>query len=141
MEPVKEKLKQNSGETMVETLIAILLIAIAMAIFASMVGAAGKLSRENQRKMGVYYDGINEMLQGSGGSAGTVMLIKAPAAPVEVKNALDSIEADLTPEDVPALSGVEGGPAAEAGMGIRYSEVKTEDGTKVIVGYYVSDRS
>ena len=62
---MKKKRKSNSGETLVESLASILLIALATAVFLSFMIAAGKLTERAKNRETRFYEAVS-FLEGMG---------------------------------------------------------------------------
>ena len=56
MNKLLHKLRSQSGESLAETLIAVLVIALAMTILAGMIGAAGNIVKTSEARMNEYYE-------------------------------------------------------------------------------------
>ena len=62
---IKGKLKSTRGESITETLAAVLISLIALCILASMVNSSAKLVAESETKMAAYYEESNRLSQRS----------------------------------------------------------------------------
>ena len=69
---LKNKLKSKKGETITETLGAVLIAAAAMILFASMITSSQRILQKSERIMDAYYAGETEMeaAMADGGTAG-----------------------------------------------------------------------
>ncbi len=56
-----KKLKNNKGETIAETLVATLIAALSMVMFAGMVMASKAIVDESNKKIVEYYDGFSQL--------------------------------------------------------------------------------
>lgn len=66
---MKKKRKSNSGETLVESLASILLVALATAMFLSFTMAAGKLTGRAKKREERFYEAVS-FLEGMGSEQG-----------------------------------------------------------------------
>ena len=69
---IKKKIGSRSGETIAETLIALLIAALALTMLAGAISYAFNMIRESRRNLEAYYDTANDMASLSGGSDKTV---------------------------------------------------------------------
>lgn len=69
---LKSKLKSKKGEIITETLVAVLIAAAAMILFASMITSSQRILQKSERIMDAYYDGETKMeaAMADGGTAG-----------------------------------------------------------------------
>lgn len=56
-----KKLKERSGETLVETLVAILVIALASLLLAAMVSSSGSIDMSAREKDAEFYKGLSDV--------------------------------------------------------------------------------
>ena len=71
---IRKKFRSQKGETLVETLIAVLICSLALAALATVMSAAGNMMKTSADKFDAYYD-CNESLShpdGQSGEEGTV---------------------------------------------------------------------
>jgi len=61
------KLRANTGETLTEVLISVLVIALGMTMFLSAFLASGRMLRQGEEQMAGYYDSRNQICSGAGG--------------------------------------------------------------------------
>ena len=64
------KLRANTGETLTEVLISVLVIALGMTMFLSAFLASGRMLRQGEEQMASYYDsetGVGQICSGAGG--------------------------------------------------------------------------
>ena len=70
---VKKRLKNNSGESITEVLVALLISALALVLLAGMINASSNLITNSKDKISSYVEKENSIVeQGSGGDSGTV---------------------------------------------------------------------
>ena len=55
------KLRANTGETLTEVLISVLVIALGMTMFLSAFLASGRMLRQGEEQMASYYDSRNQL--------------------------------------------------------------------------------
>ncbi len=82
MKRLKRKLHSSAGESLAETLAALLVAVIALAILAGMIMSSNKLIRESRTHFDAYYEGdagLNSM-EAAGGTAATVEIMDGEAA-------------------------------------------------------------
>ena len=60
--PVLKKIKTKKGETIAETLVATLIAALSMVMFASMVMASRTIVEESNKKVMEYYEGYSQVI-------------------------------------------------------------------------------
>lgn len=81
---IKSKLNNRSGETLAETLIAVLISALALVLLLSMITASSRLIQNGEAKMQEMYDGSKKIEQAE--------ITPSDAATVKIKdNALDGL--------------------------------------------------
>ena len=68
---MKQKLRSRCGEMLVETLVAVLTIALASVVLASMIASASNLNRTAKAKDGELYSAISAIETKSGAETGT----------------------------------------------------------------------
>ena len=56
MKKLLHKLRGQAGESLAETLMAVLVITLALTILAGMIGAAGNMVKTSEAKMNEYYE-------------------------------------------------------------------------------------
>ena len=89
----QRKIRQQSGETIAETLVALLISSIALMMLASMISATANLVTKSETKMGEYYT-ENAKLENSETSAKTLTISITSEGE-------DGIRLNMTVEDVP----------------------------------------
>ena len=89
----QRKIRQQSGETIAETLVALLISSIALMMLASMISATANLVTKSETKMGEYYT-ENAKLENSETSAKTRTISITSEGE-------DGIRLNMTVEDVP----------------------------------------
>lgn len=62
---IQTKLASNKGETLAETLVAVLISAVGLLLLSGMIMAATRIVDSGQQKMKTYYDGMTVMEQKS----------------------------------------------------------------------------
>ncbi len=72
---VINKLKSNSGESIAETLVAVLIAAVALLMLAGTVNTASNLISNSQDKLKQYYEANNNLEQRNGGTLGKKVTI------------------------------------------------------------------
>lgn len=75
----------DHGETITETLVSVLVAAMAMIIFASMITASQRIITKSEKIMDAYYSGISAMEESAAagtdaGSSGTVSIMQKDGA-------------------------------------------------------------
>ena len=75
MKQMKHKLRSKRGETIAETLIAVLIAAVALVLLASLITTSSKLIRESRDKLDAYYT-KNNTLNAFTGDDATIKLEK-----------------------------------------------------------------
>ncbi|MEF9922823.1 MAG: hypothetical protein RR313_04565 [Anaerovoracaceae bacterium] len=60
---IQTKLASNKGETLAETLVAVLISAVGLLLLSGMIMAATRIVDSGQQKMKTYYDGMTAMEQ------------------------------------------------------------------------------
>ncbi len=77
--------RSKAGETLTETLIAMLIIGLSSVFFLTMVGASGRIFRKSEAEYAEAYEKIAAAdVQGSGGSGGGSIKVKGPASETDV---------------------------------------------------------
>jgi len=61
MKETKKKIKSKAGETLVETLVAVLVGSMALLILATLINYSSKAIRESESKMNAYYTEANRL--------------------------------------------------------------------------------
>ena len=61
---MKRKLIEKSGESIIETLVAILICTLSIGMLVMMVTTSTKLIKESEDRMAQYKDGLNDMISG-----------------------------------------------------------------------------
>lgn len=76
---MREKLKNKKGETLVETLIAVLVCCLAMAALSSIMASAGNMMSTAEKRYEAYYarNSVLSNPEGESGTAGTVTVTSA----------------------------------------------------------------
>lgn len=71
---IRNKLGSSSGESISETLVALLISALALVMLAGVIAASSRIVTRSRESMSTYYDNCNEMVRmsaGSGSSTGS----------------------------------------------------------------------
>ena len=68
---VKNKLGSNAGESLAETLVALLISALAIVMLAGVISASSNIITKSEKKLEVYYGANNELTTLSDGLAST----------------------------------------------------------------------
>ena len=79
MRQVFKKLRSRAGETIAETLVALLVGTLALMILAGMISATARLVTRSEKKMDDYYAGYADLANPSG----TLVSISINVSPVE----------------------------------------------------------
>ena len=84
------KLKGNAGETIGETLVALLISALALVMLAGAISATARMITVSDRQIGKYYDGdeklVNQTIADREGSSLTVTITGSESKTPEVHN-------------------------------------------------------
>ena len=82
---LKAKLRSRSGETIAETLIALLISALALVMLAGAVDAAARIIMKSEAKMQAYYQANNDLAEpGEGGTDASISFYNADNKPVKL---------------------------------------------------------
>ena len=73
---MKKKLRSQAGETLAETLITVLIIAVAMTMLAGMISATASMVKTSENKMKEYYQGSAALETFSGAESGPSITLK-----------------------------------------------------------------
>lgn len=75
-ERIRNKIRSTKGETISETLVALLIAALALVMLAGVVSSASRIVTQSRESLDAYYDECDEMVlsYGSGGSTGSVTI-------------------------------------------------------------------
>lgn len=95
---VYAKLKSNSGESLAETLVAVLVIALASVMLASMIGAATKIAKRSEDTASRFYDAANRLEQyvpGSDTIPGSALGDNSGIQPINVESGSVAFKIDL----------------------------------------------
>lgn len=71
MNAVKNKLKSQTGESITETLVALLISALALTMLAGAVGATERIIQSSEKKMEKYYKANNTAIEQTAQKKGT----------------------------------------------------------------------
>jgi Tfp pilus assembly protein PilV len=80
---VKKKLRSQAGETLAETLITVLIIAVAMTMLAGMISATASMVKTSENKMKEYYQGSAALETFSEAESGPTVTLKTDTATFE----------------------------------------------------------
>lgn len=69
----KNKITDQSGESLGEVLVALLVSSLALLMLAGVISASGKIMTQSKGKMTDYYKNSNLMVQHNSGSTGTMI--------------------------------------------------------------------
>ena len=69
---MRSKLRTQKGETLTETLVGVLIVALASVVLASMIGAASRMSAGAAERDQVLYEEITAAERRTGGETGSV---------------------------------------------------------------------
>ena len=72
---VNNKIRSNSGESLTETLVALLIAALAVAMLAGAVAAASHMVLSTRDKLDKYYDANDKIVQMSNGGTDAIVKI------------------------------------------------------------------
>ncbi len=92
------KLKSRSGESLAETLVAVLVIALGSVMLASMVGAATKIATKSENTAARFYDASNrleEYIPGSDDVPPSKLKASSGLTPIEVDGGNIAFKIDL----------------------------------------------
>ena len=84
---LKNKLKSKKGETITETLVSVLIAAVAMILFASMITSSQRILQKSERIMDAYYDGETKMEAAMAAGATTGRSKTGAAIPADTEGA------------------------------------------------------
>lgn len=70
MKTILKKVKNRSGETIAETLVALLISSLALVILAGAISASSGIIRKSSNKLNAYYDASNAAIEGMAGASG-----------------------------------------------------------------------
>ncbi len=91
MKKLLHKLRGQVGESLAETLVAVLVIALAMTILAGMIGAAGNMVKTSETKMNEYYES-NVKLENFSEAGGTATVnITASGEAASITGNIESV--------------------------------------------------
>lgn len=91
MNKLLHKLRSQSGESLAETLIAVLVIALAMTILAGMIGAAGNMVKTSEVKMNEYYESNRKLETFSEESGNATVNITASGEAASTTENIESV--------------------------------------------------
>lgn len=80
---IKEKLKSHGGESIAETLVALLISALALVMLAGAITSASNMIRAERKKMEDYYvanEAANGVVKMGSGTDGTITLVDSTSA-------------------------------------------------------------
>lgn len=86
---LKEKLRDQRGETIAETLVALLISALALVMLAGAIGAANRIITRSETQMQAYYEKNNDLATPTG-SATTITITDAADKTIKLDK-MDSI--------------------------------------------------
>lgn len=96
---MKKKLRNQAGETLAETLITVLIIAVAMMMLAGMISATASMVKTSETKMNEYYQGSEVLETFSGAERGPTVTLKIGTAtfePIPIEYAKNEVFSDHT---------------------------------------------
>lgn len=71
---IKAKLRGRAGETIAETLLAVLLASLALVMLAGAISSAGKLVTTSKTRIAAYYEGDSSMVSAGGDTISLTVL-------------------------------------------------------------------
>ena len=77
---IRRKLRSNRGETIGETLVALLISALALVMLAGAISSTANMINTSDKKMGEYYSGDAALAEHSGGTTGHSVTIQGASA-------------------------------------------------------------
>ena len=105
----RKKLSRNTGETLTETLVALLIAAIAITMLASMIMTSRSLIDSSKKRFDAYYIENNALSKHSGTSTSGTATLSEGTTPVQLVNGSDSVSVNLftngeAPSNKPIIS-------------------------------------
>lgn len=91
MKKLLHKLRGQVGESLAETLVAVLVIALAMTILAGMIGAAGNMVKTSEAKMNEYYESNRKLETFSEESGNATVNIMASGEAASTTENIESV--------------------------------------------------
>lgn len=82
---IKAKLNNTKGESLVETLVALMISAISIATLVLMIDTSGRLITGSIDKMNTYYTEEDKLVRQNGDGRGATVLIENGSSPVNLK--------------------------------------------------------
>ena len=103
---VSKKLKGQSGETLTETLVALLIAALALTMLAGMISSTTRIVTQSKATMKAYYENNNPVAeQGIAGAPATITLDRDPKGGTEdSKEYSVSVYRNVTLGNTPVIS-------------------------------------
>lgn len=102
---VSKKLKGQSGETLTETLVALLIAALALVMLAGMISSTTRIVTQSKTTMNSYYDGNNVVAeQGTSGDTASVTIELVNGGTGESKQYSVSVYRNNTLGNTPVVS-------------------------------------
>ena len=101
---IVNKLGSRSGESISETLVALLISALALVMLAGVIATSSRIVTKSRASMGRYYNNCNDMVRmsagaGSSGSTGKVT-ISGTGIAMDISGNVSYIQAKLDDKDV-----------------------------------------
>lgn len=83
MRKIAKKLRSQAGESIAETLVAVLVIAVALTMLAAMITATANMVKNSEKKMNEYYTANAALETLSGGDGLTISIKQGESGEIE----------------------------------------------------------
>jgi len=83
---MRRKLRSNAGESIGETLVALLISALALVMLAGAISSTANMITTSDAKMGEYYDGDDVLVQQSSGAVASSVTIQGTKTAAQTRN-------------------------------------------------------